>query len=706
MVKYMIRMDGVRLMVKRVFPLLALLMAGSCHAQARLPEITQDGISIREIWIPMPDGVRLAASLFAPDDLQDDAQLPVLLEYLPYRKDESRNGRFGLYSYFVNHGYVVARVDIRGTGTSEGVLIEYEYTNQEQEDGEVVIDWLSKQPWSNGSVGMFGISWGAFNSIQMAMRNPPALKAIIAHEGTDDLYRDDVHFMDGMMHVDSYEVQVDIANALPRPPDYIVDDAYFEERFNTTPWMMIYKNQQHDGPFWNRGSLDTDYSKIKIPTFVMGGWYDGYRDSVPRMLANMSAPVKGLIGPWAHAWPHDPYPKPGMEWRHEAVRWFDQWLKGEHTGIMDEPRFAVYVREWHPPGVVETAPGFWRWEKGWPIERVRNTPMFLHDDHTLSADDPTADEPTSHKLKYVPTVGVEAGGNVSWWGDFPYDQRGTDAFSLVYDSASLEEDTEILGFPRAVLKVSADAPSANWFVRVSDVAPDGSVTQVAGAGLSGAHRVSAERPMALVPGELFTLEYDLHFTSWVFPKGHRIRVAVNNAMWPMIWPTPYAMTTTMRIGGKNPSHVLLPVVPTSHDDKPQFAPIVQNPALPGYGSVPLENDTTSGYAEVKQIERNPITATTVIRMPGAGATKYPWATIYYSENLTHEANDNDPARTSALGETSYRIVQGDRELVLSCDLTMRSDGEYFYYEYTRRISENGKLLREKTWADRISRNHH
>ena len=703
-------------MILRVTFLILLLTANFSDAQTRLPDITQDGITIRETWITLPDGVRLAASLFVPADSSPDARLPVLLEYLPYRKDESRSNRFGLFSYFVKQGYVVARVDMRGTGTSEGMLIEYEYTDQEQEDGEIVIDWLSKQPWSNGNVGMFGVSWGAFNSIQMAMRNPPALKAILAHQGTDDIYRDDVHFMDGMMHVDSYEVGVDIANVLPRPPDYLIDDAYFTERFDTKPWMMIFKNQQHDGPFWNRASLDTDYSRIKIPTFVMGGWYDGYRDSVPRMLENLSAPVKGLIGPWAHTWPNDPYPMPGIEWRREAVRWFDHWLKGEDTGVMDEPRFAVYVRNWHPPGVVETAPGFWRWEDGWPVKRTKHTPMYPQDNHTLSAT--PAENPSAHKLRYVPTVGVEAGGNVSWWGDFPYDQRGTDAYSLAYDSAPLDKDTEILGFPRAVLNVSADAPAANWFVRVSDISPDGTVTQVAGGGLKSAHRDSAEKPVALVPGEEFTLEYDLHFTSWIFPRGHRIRIAINNAMWPMIWPTPYPMMTTTRIGGRNASHVTLPIIPpkdssenlskdsSAHDDGPEFAAIVPSPSLPGYEALPVADTTVSGYAEVKSIERNPLTATTVIRMPGDDGSVYPWATIYYSEDLTHEVNDNTPALASALGKASYRIVQGERELILSCDLVWRSDAKFFHYEYARRLHENGELLREKTWTDKIPRNHH
>jgi predicted acyl esterase len=299
--------------------LVLLFITTVANSQSRLPNVTHEGIEVKEIWIPMPDGVRLAASLFMPADREATAKFPVLLEYLPYRKDESRKGRFALFSYFIARGYVVARVDIRGSGTSEGKLIEYEYTDQEQEDGEVVIDWLSKQAWSTGNVGMFGISWGAFNSIQMAMRNPPALKAIVAIMGTDDLFRDDVHFIDGMMHVDSYEFAQDIANILPAPPDYVIDESYFHDRFNTEPWLLIYKRQQHDGPFWNRASLNSDYSSIKIPTFVIGGWYDGYRDSVPRMLEKLDAPVKGMLGPWAHTWPNQPYPEPGMEWRQNLL---------------------------------------------------------------------------------------------------------------------------------------------------------------------------------------------------------------------------------------------------------------------------------------------------------------------------------------------------------------------------------------------------
>ena len=182
-------------------------------------------MALEDAWIVMPDGVRLAADLYVPAGVEPARQFPVLLEYLPYRKTEGRGRNWSLYSYFVERGYVVARVDIRGTGNSEGRLIAYEYTDQEHEDGEAVIDWLSKHPLSNGNVGMFGISWGGFNSIQMAMRNPPALKAILAIDATDDLYQDDVHFMDGILHVDSWEMSQDLDNARPGAPDFVIDEA-------------------------------------------------------------------------------------------------------------------------------------------------------------------------------------------------------------------------------------------------------------------------------------------------------------------------------------------------------------------------------------------------------------------------------------------------------------------------------------------------
>ena len=677
---------------------LFIAVLSSWGAAARAPVY---GIALEEARIPMPDGIHLAADLYLPSGDVAGQRFPVLLEYLPYRKNEARRRNWSLYSYFVQRGYAVARVDIRGTGASEGRLVPHEYSEREHEDGEAVIAWLAGRPWSNGSVGMFGISWGGFNAIQMAARNPPALKAIIAVDATEDLYQDDVHYMDGIMHVDSWEMSQDLDNARPGAPDYVIDDAYFENRFDTEPWMLTYKSRQRDGAFWDRASIRDRYADIRIPSFHIGGWYDGYRDSIPRMLANLEAPVKAIIGPWSHAWPHEPYPKPGIEWRHEAVRWFDHWLKGVDTGIMDEPAFAVYVREWHPPGpYLEEAPGYWRFEEGWPIARIVDRPLFPQPDRTL-ADAPP--QPAEHRLRYLPTRGTEAGGPVMWWGDVAPDQRPSDAFSLVYDTAPLDEPLEILGLPRALLQVAADAPHANWFVRLADVAPDGTVTQVAGAGMNGAHRHSAREPRALVPGEVFPLEVEMHFTSWVFPAGHRIRFSVANAQWPMFWPTPHRMTTSLHLGGSGGSRVLLPVVPPAERPAPRFLPPASDPVLAGYETV--DSGTASGYGEISAIERNPQTGEARVRATNSGGTRYPWGVETYHEEIEHRAFDDRPERASMTGSHRMEVTLEDRVLTWEAELVFESDAENFYYDYTRRLLENGKELRERNWRRTIPRDH-
>ena len=681
--------------------LLSVLSAlAACMARAAEPSAPRYGMELKEAWITLPDGVRLAADLYVPTGAAPDEKFPVLLEYLPYRKTEERRRNWPLYSYFVQRGYVVARVDIRGTGNSEGRLVPYEYSDIEFDDGDVVIDWLSKQPWSTGAVGMFGISWGGFNSIHMAMRNPPALKAIIAVDATDDLYQDDVHFIDGMLHVDTWEMSQDLDNARPGAPDYLIDERYFAERFDTPPWMLTYKAEQRDGPFWDRTALIRRYDSIRIPTFLIGGWYDGYRDSIPRMLEHMKAPVKAMIGAWNHTYPSEPYPKPGMEWRHEAVRWFDQWLKGKNTGIMDEPRLAVYVRHWHPPGpYLEEAPGEWRWEDGWPIERIKEKILYPRPNRTLG-EAPTGE--AVDLLRYVPTTGIEPGGPVLWFGDVAADQRPADAFSLVYETPPLDRDVEILGLPVARLRVSADVPLAHWFVRLNDVAPDGTVTLVAGAGFNGAHRESARDPKPLEPNKPFYLDIEMHFTSWVFPKGHRMRLAVGNTQWPMIWTTPYPMTTSLYLGGADATRLMLPVVPPGERPRPSFLPPeTDNPSLLGYESI--QTGTPSNYGEISSIDRNPQQHSTRVTSTNAYATRYPWGEERYSEKFVHEAEDLHPENTSVRGEYSTTVKLPDRTLRWESTVIFRSDLQNFYYTGVRRLLKDGLLLREKTWEKTIPR---
>ena len=656
-------------------------------------------LTIREVMIPMPDGIQLAADLYMPADIPAGEHLPVLLEYTPYRKNDSRGSKYRMYTYFVKRGYVVARVDIRGTGNSQGRTIPYEYSEIELSDGDAVIAWLAKQDWSNGNVGMFGISWGGFNSIQMAVRKPPALKAFVALMATEDLYQEDVHYMDGIIHIDSWMMSHDLSNAMPGAPEFRLDEDWLCNRFEVEPSVFTYMREQRDGSFWDRASARDKYEQIQIPGYYIGGWYDGYRDSPPRMLEHVKAPVKAMIGPWDHYYPHNAWPAPQVEWRHEAVRWFDQWLKGIDTGILDEPRFAVYVRDWHPPGPgVDEIPGHWRWEEGWPIERSVTKTFYAGQDHGLFSS-PSAQ--ATHSLKYKPSVGLAGGGPVMWWGNIPPDQQSMDDYSLIYDSQPLDSPLEILGMPRAILKVSADVSRANWVVRICDVAPDGSVTQVGGAAFNGTHRKSAREPEDLIPGKVFPLEIKMHFSSWVFPKGHRIRFAINNAQWPMLWPTPYQMTTTLAIGGMEGARVELPVVPPADRPVPKFKLPEEGPSLPDYASV--DSGNVSGYAEIKSIQRDEQSGAAFGIATNATSFRYPWGLEHFEERLEHRTSDLNPAETSVIGIYAVAIDLKDRTIRMEQNVVFKSDLKNFHMNFIRRFKVNGETLHEKQWNETFPR---
>ena len=663
-------------------------------------------MAVRSARIPMRDGIELAATLYLPasaDTAAPDAErVPALLEYLPYRKDDAMLVRdYELYAYLARHGYAGARVDIRGTGSSDGDLPEGEYSEQEQLDAEDVIAWLACQPWCSGTVGMWGISWGGFNAIQVALRRPPALKAIIAVDASDDLFHDDVHYIDGLLHLDEYALMIDQLNALPPAPDYPVDEATLSRRFDSQPWRVTVLGQQQDGPYWQRGSLRPDYDRLTIPAFLIGGWYDGYRDSVPRMFARVPAPVKMLIGPWNHTYPHNAVPGPAIEWRADAVRWWDHWLKGTENGIMSEPRVTVYVRDWCPPdpGLAEI-PGRWRTETAFPPERTEFQVWHCGPERNLLPQPPPD---SSVALRYVPSAGIEAG---HWWGELTVDQRGADAFSLVFDTPPLADDVEILGFPVVEVSGSADTAPLNWFGRLSDVAPDGTVTLVTGGGRP--HRPDPLRDRGSLSGgpgttaEAGRLPLELHVTSWVFPRGHRIRIALSNAMWPMIWPTPHPATATVRLGPAG-TRLVLPVIPAAASGQARPAPEL---AAPGPAEHPPGASHRGELLPVRWTLQRDDAGTAAIWWRGTTTTEFTWGRVADEEYLRYEVNDDRPASASAHGEARTEIHLDGRLLIFSSVIDLDGDEESLRYRFRRELRENGVLIRERSWQRRYPRDGH
>ena len=673
---------------------LALLIAATVSVFAiEPPSPAAYGVRLENTWIPMKDGVRLAVTLYMPDSAKVGEKFPAVLEYHPYRKDDATASRdYPLYTYFARRGYVCARVDIRGFGNSEGVPPDREYSEQEQLDGLQILSWLAHQPWSNGNVGMMGISWSGFNSVQLAMRNPPELKAILAVDATAELFHDDVHYVDGMAHIDEFELNMDMAPGMTGAPDYTLDEKVLGPRFDAPPWSLLYLRHQRDGPFWR--SPVRPLGEIKVPCFLIGGLLDGYRDSIPAMLEQTKAPIKAIIGPWNHTFPNDAVPGPQIEWRDQAVRWWDYWLKGRDTGVLQDPRLIIYMQHWHPPDPnLENVPGEWRREDGWPPTGVQNKIFFAQPNHSLAD---SSSERDVHQLKYIPSVGVESG---FWWGELLSDPRPVDAFSLVYDSAPLKEEVAILGDPHALLQASATAPLADWFARLSDVAPDGTVTQITGAGLNGAQRESMSELRDLQPGKTYALDITMHLTSWVFPKGHLIRLAVSNALWPMVLPTPYSMTTSLELGGTNDSRLVLPVVPVHGAPAPAFEapqPFEERKDIKSIG-FPWPGEWT--------VERDEARQKTTVHWKGKSETDYRWGKATDFENLTYDTDDAHPNISSVRGEAESIFALQGRELRWRGHLSVTTDQKNFYYKYTRELLKDGEIVKQKTWQETIPRDH-
>lgn len=690
--------------ISRVFAIAVVggLLSTALRAQtAKKPVVPASapeyGIRVEEnVWVTMKDGVRLSGHIFFPVGKRRGERFPVLFHHTPYR--ETAASRYGVSSYLVRRGYVDAHFQVRGTGRSEGAVPDREYSDQEIEDAIEVIGWLARQPWSNGRVGMYGVSWSGFNAAQVAMRRPPGLEAISVGAGTEDLYHENIQYLDGILHFGSYNFGIDVRTTQSPPPDFPLTETVFRNRFDQTPWSLTFLNQQRDGDYWRRGQrLDLKPDAIAIPTFMIGGWVDTYRSSIPRALERMTAPTVAVIGPWNHDLSS---PGPAVEYRHQQVRWWDYWLKGRNTGILDEPRVTAYMRYSHPPDPWirgRDVPGEWRADT-WPPRGLAWQPWYLQPNHDLRPTPPAG--ATSHQLKYLPAVGPQAG---QYWTNTQPDQRAVDAFSLVYDSEPLTADLAILGRPKAVFAASATAPLAHWFVRLSDVAPDGVTTLITGAGLNGAHRESSTDPAPLTPGEVYRLEVNLHVTSWVFKPGHRIRVAISNALWPMQWPSPYPMTTTLALGpegGPTPAaQILLPVVPLeSGYPVPGFVAMTQetDSAMPGAPPPPpLRGSLGFNARKPQKIDRDEIAGTTSVSLedgvPGT-MTKVVW-----------RVSDLRPDLASIRGERINTVRVGDRELVWEGFTEIRSDSTNFHYLHRRWVRENGRVVRERSWQDTIPR---
>ncbi|MGH8502460.1 MAG: CocE/NonD family hydrolase [Gammaproteobacteria bacterium] len=541
---------------------------------------------IENRWIPLSDGCRLAARMWLPEHAEQHP-VPAILEYLPYRKrDFTRARDEPMHYYFAGHGYAAVRVDIRGTGDSDGLLTD-EYSQQEHDDALEIIAWLAAQPWCSGAVGMMGISWGGFNSLQVAALRPPALKAIITLCASDDRYADDAHYAGGCLLNENLTWGSVLLNFSVYPPDpELVGERWqsmWRERLeNAALFPALWLNHQHRDDYWKHGSVREDYKGIQCPVYAMGGWADGYSNAVPRLLTALKAPRKGLVGPWSHAFPHDSVPGPSIGFLQEALRWWDQWLKGIDTGIMNEPMYRVWMQEAVAPAPShDERPGRWVAERSWPSPHILSQRFALNPARL----DPQAGPPATLEFRSPQTAGHTGGDWCAFGaeGELPADQREDDGKSLTFDSDPFPERLEILGAPVVTLELTADRPNAMLCVRLNDIAPDGASTRVTYGLLNLAHRAGHAHPSALEPHKRYRVQIQLNDIAHAFPAAHALRLAISTSYWPIAWPSPQPVTLSLITGA---SSLELPVrAPRISDnnlrpfDAPEAAPGIATKAL-------------------------------------------------------------------------------------------------------------------------------
>ena len=465
--------------------------------------------TIANTWITLADGTRLAARIWLPDDAETDP-VPAILEYIPYRKDDGTATRDAImHPCFAGHGYAAVRVDQRGSGDSDGILLD-EYLPQEQDDALEVLDWLAAQPWCTGRVGIIGKSWGGFNGLQIAARRPPAL-------GGGDLgvldrrsLRDDVHYMGGCLLASdmlSWASTMLAYNARPPDPAFVGErwrEMWLERLEQTPPFVHAWLTHQRRDAFWKHGSVCEDYDAIQVPVYMVGGWQDAYTDAVFRFLGGLRWSAKGLIGPWGHLYPQSGVPGPAIGFLQECLRFWDHWLKDDDNHVLDEPVLRAWMQEWVDPtaGHHTLRPGRWVAEPAWPPASASPRVLHLRADGVLG--DADGDE-AELAITGSQLTGLHSGPWCGWGapGDDPGDQRTEDGRSLCFTSEPLDERTEILGFPEVALTLASDRPLALCAVRLCDVAPSGSSLLVARGLLNLTHRDSHESPEPLEPGRRY-----------------------------------------------------------------------------------------------------------------------------------------------------------------------------------------------------------
>jgi putative CocE/NonD family hydrolase len=630
--------------------------------------------------------------------------VPAILEYIPYRKRDGTLPRDEMmHPYFAGHGYAAVRVDMRGCGDSEGSMLD-EYTEQELQDAEEVIAWLASQAWCSGKVGMMGKSWGGFNCLQTAFRQPPALKAVVAVCATADRFTDDIHFKGGCLLGENFGWGALMLSYSSRPADPALRPNWRSDwlaRLDANPWLAPrWAAHQSRSAYWKHGSVCEDYTRMTIPVQIWGGWADNYMNTVATLVANVPAPVKGIVGPWVHQYPHTAVPAPRVGFLQESLRWWDRWLKGIPTGVEDDPAYRIYRLQSEAPNA--SAPqrsGAWLAEPVWPSPNVSMQRWFLgHNaaqpsqkqagylgqiDSAIQIEIATPQHLGMHTGEFFP-MGLNA--------EMPGDQASDDALSVCFDGPVQATPLDLVGAARLSLQLSSNAPLGFVVARLCDVGPDGASVRIAHGMLNLCHRNSMEAPTPLVPEQSVEVAFDIDHMAYRLAPGHHLRLALSNSYWPFVWPSPKAGRLTLLRG-----HLDLPL----HQGQTQdWTP------LPAETSAPWQHKVLRQGHSTRKIETDLISGKiSLVIHDDLGDDENAAHGLQTGATMSEfwEIHPDDPLSARAVHTWEQRLSRGDWRVRTEAWAEMTASPSHLQLKARLRAYEGDELVFDRSYEEDVER---
>ncbi|MEM0936212.1 MAG: CocE/NonD family hydrolase [Pseudomonadota bacterium] len=658
--------------------------ASDTREPRRAVEVTE------HLWIAMPDGTRLAARLWLPDGATQEP-VPALFEYIPYRKADMVRARDArTHPFFAAHGFACLRVDMRGSGDSEGTMTDM-YSAAELQDARDVIAWIAAQPWCSGAVGMFGTSWGGTAALQANLDAPEALKAVIAVCATHDRFEDDIHYMGGALLTDTLEWGATLPAILAAPPTPDVGPDWktrWQRRvaglgYPVETWLR----EGARGAYWRHGSVIHAAARLTRPILAIGGWSDRYSNSVMSLVSARPDLVWGLVGPWGHHYPDHGHPGPAMGFQALALDWWRHWLCPAPPPP-DWPRLRIWLCGFDPPeDRLEERSG--RWIEADGVASATEAHRLELGGVKLAT--AAADWRVATRLE----VGRAAGdtGYFGRPGGLPLDQAIDDKSSLVFETPPHEAEQVLFGASELALRLTSLDRNAQIVARLCDVGPDGRTALIARTIRNLALDDRLDAPRVPLPRERH-LALLFPTTAYAIAPGHRLRLALSLSYWPLLWPTPHA--TRIRLNGGALTLPLLRGTPRSLSAT--LPPVEDLPRKPAF----------------QRCDQGSLTRQAQIDASGTHHTRWhqPMTAVHHRDidttfahetRATFQLGVHDPLSAMATFAHHARYARPDGTARIESVLKAHCDAAHFYLTGSLDVRWDAERIGERRWEAKIPR---